>query len=94
VGTITIEDFLSDRTGGDIAPDGTRVILSTYAAGYELSLPDGAPFDEIWDQEPQRVDIGEHQQGEAITYSADGESLFATSEGPHAPLYRIDRSES
>jgi hypothetical protein len=92
VGTITIEDFLSDRTGGDISPDGTRVILSTYSAGYELSVPDGGTFDDIWKQEPQPIDIGEHQQGEAITYSADGDSLFATSEGPHPPLYRIDRN--
>jgi hypothetical protein len=91
IGTITINDFLSDRTGGDISPDGTRVILSTYAAGYELVLPAGAPFDEIWEQTPHRVEIGEHEQGEAIAYSSDGASLFATSEGAHPPLYRIDR---
>lgn len=93
VGTVRISDFLSDRTGGDISPDGTHVILCTYGAAYELTLPDGADFDQIWKQPLETIDIGVREQGEAITYSADGGSLFATSEGRGAPLYEIPVKE-
>ena len=93
VGTVRISDFLSDRTGGDISPDGDHVILCTYGAAYELTLPEGAAFDTIWKQPLETIDIGVRDQGEAITYSADGRSLFATSEGRGAPLYRIPVKE-
>lgn len=89
VGNIRISDLLSDRTGGDISPDGRRVVLVTYSAAYELELPEGASFDEIWGQSPTKIDVGAREQGEAITYSADGTALFTTSEGLRAPLYRI-----
>ena len=89
VGEIRISDLLSDRTGGDISPDGTRVVLSTYSAAYELELPQGAAFDEIWAQPLTKIDVGAREQGEAITYSADGTALFTTSEGSRPPLYRI-----
>lgn len=93
VGTVRISDFLSDRTGGDISPDGTHVVLCTYGAAYEIALPQGAPFDDIWEQPLTEIDIGAREQGEAITYSADGDSLFATSEGSRAPLYQIALKE-
>ena len=89
VGKIRISDLLSDRTGGDISPDGTRVVLSTYSAAYELELPAGASFDEIWVQPLTEIDVGAREQGEAITYSADGTALFTTSEGTRPPLYKI-----
>lgn len=74
-------------TGGEIAPDGKRVIICDYFAGYEFVLPDGASnFDEIWKQKPFVVELGDRKQGEAIGYSADGLSILATSEGKHAPI--------
>ncbi|MGH9284808.1 MAG: hypothetical protein ACRD0M_03915, partial [Acidimicrobiales bacterium] len=40
-------------TGGDIAPDGSRVALCSYTGGFELALhAPGAPFDTIWQQRP------------------------------------------
>jgi len=76
-------------TGGDISPDGTRMIISDYVAGYEWTLPANAPFDQIWSTPLTTVDIGKRDTGEAVCYSADGRSLFSTSEGDHAPLYQI-----
>jgi hypothetical protein len=79
-------------TGGDISPDGRRVILCDYLDGYELVLPDGdASFDDIWKQKPIEVDLGERDTGEAVAYSADGKSIFATTEGKHAPIIELDR---
>ncbi|MBX7054204.1 MAG: hypothetical protein K1X36_04540 [Pyrinomonadaceae bacterium] len=78
-------------TGGDISPDGTRVVLCDYAGAYEYRLPEGsANFDDIWRQFPEPVDIGDRLVGEAVCYSADGGSIFATSENAGSPFIRVD----
>lgn len=79
-------------TGGDVSPDGRHVVLCDYVAGYELTLPaDAAGFDDIFKQTPIRFDIGKREMGEAITYSRDGSSVFSTSEGVGAPIFRMVR---
>jgi len=79
-------------TGGDISPDGKRVVLCDYASAYEFSLPaDAADFDAIWSAEPSTIDLGERKVGEAICYAADGSSIFATSERKNAPFIRVMR---
>jgi hypothetical protein len=81
-------------TGGDISPDGTLVILCDYTRGYELQLPAGAQdFDVVWAQKPQPVELGERANGEAVSYSVDGNAIYATSEkrkGP-APVIEVKR---
>ena len=85
-------------TGGDISPDGRRVIISDYLGACELILPGkrGTAFDEIWKQSPMTVDIGGfpgvRRQGEAICYRADGLAILATSEGLPCPLIEVARS--
>jgi hypothetical protein len=77
-------------TGGDISPDAKRVVLCDYAQGYELRLPDNASsFDEIWQQTPEPIDLGKRPSGESVTYSMDGSSIFATSEGKNAPVIEV-----
>jgi hypothetical protein len=77
-------------TGGDISPDGRRVIICDYFNAYELVLPDKAKnFDEIWKETPLTVELGAREQGEAVGYSADGKSIFATSEKKNAPLIQV-----
>ncbi|MGI8470424.1 MAG: hypothetical protein ACR2N3_18445 [Pyrinomonadaceae bacterium] len=79
-------------TGGDISPDGKRAIICDYFSAYELILPDGAKnFDEIWRQKPLVIELGTRAQGEAVGYSADGKSIYATSEGKNSPLIEVDR---
>jgi len=79
-------------TGASIAPDGRRVIICDYSAGYELALPPGdTNFDDIWKQKPAVVDLGDRKQGESVTYTADGRSLMVTSEGKGAAIFEIDR---
>lgn len=78
-------------TGGDIAPDGKHAIICDYFNAYELTLPAGAKnFDDIWKQTPLVVELGKREQGEAVAYSADGKSIFATSEGKKPPLIQVD----
>lgn len=79
-------------SGGDISPDGLRVVLCTYADGEERTSPaDGGPFDRIWEQPVTSVDLGVRDQGEAVAYRLDGQAILATSEGAASPLYQTER---
>lgn len=79
-------------TGGDISPDGGRVIICDYFNAYELVLPEKAKnFDEIWKEKPVTVELGKREQGESVAYSADGKSIFAGSENKKSPLIEVRR---
>ncbi|MGC2238760.1 MAG: hypothetical protein WA584_21575 [Pyrinomonadaceae bacterium] len=79
-------------TGGDISPDGRRIIVCDYFDAYEFILPENAKdFNEIWKQKPVIIHLGEREVGEAVGYSADGKSIFATSENENSPLIEVKR---
>ena len=78
-------------TGGAISPDGKRVIICDYSSAYELQLGTMTNFDDVWKQKPVPVNLGERKQGEAVTYSADGGSVFATSEKKNSPVIEVKR---
>jgi hypothetical protein len=79
-------------TGGDISSDGKHVALCDYIDGYELTLPDGDKnFDDIWKQTPVEMDLGERDTGEAICYSLDGRTVYATTENKNAPIIEVRR---
>lgn len=79
-------------TGGEISPDGKRIILCDYFAGYELILPQNSQkFDDIWKEKPNKIELGERKQGEAICYSADGKKIYATSEGKNSPIIKVEK---
>lgn len=79
-------------TGGSISPDGKRVVVCDYFSAYEIVLPKGAKnFDEIWKQKPQKIELGQRAQGEAIAYAADGKAIYATSEEKDSPLIEVKR---
>lgn len=94
VSDFSIFATLSDLTGGDISPDGTRVAISTYGGWYELALDrrsSSGPADlsstSFWSVTPSLVGRTPPGQWEAIAYGADGRSLYMTSEGRRAPIY-------
>ncbi|MBC7927344.1 MAG: hypothetical protein H7039_16970 [Bryobacteraceae bacterium] len=74
-------------TGGDISPDGSRVVLCDYFGAVE------APFDPNWKMEWSVVDLGPREQGEAICYREDGKALLATTEGKEFPLIEVRRRD-
>jgi len=77
-------------TGGDISPDGLRVVLCDYFNAYEIVLPEKTKkFDEIWKQKPLIIELGKREQGEAVCYSADGKAVFATSENKNSPIIKV-----
>lgn len=79
-------------TGGDISPDGQRVVLCNYVSAYELQLAEASTsgFDAIWKQPVETISLGLRQQGEAVCYRLDGAAILATSEGRHAPLIEVE----
>lgn len=94
VGDIRVPSLLPGMiTGGDISPDGTRLILCDYFNAYEASLPENSRdrFDQIWKQSPAIIKLGERKQGEAICYRLDGRAILATSEGSHPALIEVER---
>ena len=79
-------------TGGDISPDGRRVILCDYRQAYEFELSAlVSDFDEIWKQKPYAFEIGRRKTGEAVCYSVDGNEIFATSEGKNPSIVSVTR---
>ena len=94
VGEVLIPNLFGGMvTGGDISPDGRRVVLCDYLSAYVMRLPEGSgEFDEIWRQPLMTISLGPRQQGEAICYRLDGAALMATSEKRPTPLIEVSLS--
>lgn len=78
-------------TGGDISPDGKRLVLRTYLAAYEWQIP-AAGVPAAFDSTPIQIRLPLEPQGEGIGYSRDGQSLYISSEDPFGtspPVYRL-----
>lgn len=81
-------------TDGAFSPDGKRVMLCDKDGGYELIRPEGADGpDAIWTQKPIVVNLGDRKQGEGVSYSPDGNSVYASSEKKNAALFRVTRKK-
>jgi hypothetical protein len=94
VGDIRVPSLLPGMiTGGDISPDGRKVVLCDYFNAYEASLPEASSlkFDDIWKQPPAIIRLGQRQQGEAVCYRLDGRAIVATSEGTRPALIEAER---
>lgn len=73
-------------TGGTISPARDRVVLRTYVAGWWWPVAPGQSVAEAMTAIPERIALPLMRQGEAITFSADGETLYVSSEGSPALL--------
>lgn len=81
-------------TGGDISPDGRRMLICDYTQAYEYELPAGNDdWTTIFRQTPLAIALGKRRYGEAITYDWDGRSIIATSEGTAAPIIEVRRKQ-
>ncbi|QFG21915.1 hypothetical protein [Actinomadura sp. WMMB 499] len=84
-----VADAPAMATGAAFAPDGRTCVIRTYfgASVYEVGA-DGRPGERIGS-----VDVPGQEQGEAITYTADGRSVLVSSEGAEQPVYRVPLPE-
>lgn len=79
-------------TGGDISPDGNRVVICDYRQAYEFTLETpSSSFDTIWKVTPEPIDLGRREAGEAICYNVDGTTLYATSESKNSPIIEVKK---
>lgn len=77
-------------TGGAVSADGKRVVIRTYLAACVFTLPAGRPFEEVFQQKPQVINLVGEPQGEGICFARNGD-LISTSEsprrGPRFPIF-------
>lgn len=73
-------------TGGAISPAADRVVLRTYVGAWWWDIAPGQSIADAMTAIPQRISLPIMRQGEAITFSADGKTLYVTSEGSPALL--------
>ena len=97
VATLSLPDsspvtlIIGQVTGGDISPDGTRVVVCDYFSAWEAVVPRGKRFDSVWTGRWTRFSLGSRAQGEGICYRHDGKAVIATSEGERFPLIEVER---
>ncbi|MFI6265415.1 hypothetical protein [Micromonospora sp. NPDC051006] len=70
----------SSVTGAATASDGRRVVLRTYADAFEFDVTGGDVITALTTGTPRITALPDEPQGESISYSRDGRSLFTVSE--------------
>ncbi|MEV6350100.1 hypothetical protein [Actinoplanes sp. NPDC051851] len=75
-------------TGAATSPDGSRVVLRTYADAFEYDVTDGDVLTAITEGTPRRIAMPDEPQGESVTYTPDGTALLTISEGEKPKILR------
>lgn len=78
-------------TGACFAPDGSRMVVSTYSSLYEWLLPKEKTLAEALQQAPVRIEPKLLRQAEGVCYDSDSRTLWITSEHLPTPLLRVTR---
>ena len=78
-------------TGGANSPDGTRVVLRTYADAFEFQVTGGDVVRAITTGTPRVIPLPDEPQGESVAYDHDGASLLTISEQDGAAKPKILR---
>ncbi|MCA9526098.1 MAG: hypothetical protein KC549_07345, partial [Myxococcales bacterium] len=81
----------ASTTGGDIAPDGSAIVVRTYSAAFLWRRAPGATIAEAFATEPCALPRPRDPQGEAIGFARDGRGLYTVSEGAGTPVYFWER---
>jgi hypothetical protein len=80
-------------TGGDISPNGKRLVVRTYEEAFEWRLNGDSPeaLKAAFARPPRYVKLPAIPSGEAICYSRKGDSLLVSTEGGSAPVNELRR---
>jgi len=78
-------------TSASFAPDGSRMVVSTYSSLYEWLLPKEKTLAEALKEAPVRIEPELLRQMEGVCYDSDSRTLWITSEHLPTPLVRITR---
>ena len=80
-------------TGGDVSPDGLRVIVRGMFNASLWTRPAGEPLWHAFSGKAVALPIASEPQGEAICFDSEGAGYFTISEGRHPPLYYFGPAE-
>lgn len=78
-------------TSASFAPDGSRMVVSTYSSLYEWLLPKEKSLAEALKEPPVRIEPDLLRQLEGVCYDSDSRTLWIISEHLPTPLVRITR---
>ncbi len=81
-------DNIYPVTGGDVFPDGSRVILRDYLSAYDLTRPPGGAFADVFSSLPLQITLVQEAQGESLAVGLSGEALYTVGEGYHVPIHK------
>ncbi len=82
-------DWISQPTGFDISPDGTKAVVITYRSLYRYHRQENEDWLTAMQRKPEEVVGPPAVQNEAITYSTDGKEIYVTTEKRPAPIHRV-----
>ncbi len=83
-------DWISQPTGLDISPDGSEAVIISYRSVYRYLRRDNEDWVVSMSRKPTELVGPRAVQNEAIAFSADGQSIFVTTEKLPAPIFRIE----
>jgi hypothetical protein len=75
-------------TGGELSPMGDGILLRTYTSVFFWSRPSSASIVDAFAGAPRQLLAPDEEQGESITFTADGSSYLTVSEDEQAPVFR------
>ena len=82
--------WVSQPTGMDISPDGSLAAVLTYRSLYLFEREEGETWAEAFQRQPREFVGPPGTHDEAVAFSADGKTIYVTTERRPAPIYRLD----
>lgn len=77
-------------TAADAHPEGRSVLVRSYGRAWLYRAPDGGPLSSAWSAAPVEVPAPSQPQGEAVSWTADGQGYLLGTEGAGEGLFRVD----
>jgi hypothetical protein len=90
---VAVLPFASFPTGGDVSPDGRRVLVRGYFHVALWNRPAGEPLWHAFSSKPAALPVANEPQGEGICFDSQGKGYFTISEGLHPTLYYFAPAE-
>jgi len=82
--------WVSQPTGMDISPDGRLAAVLTYRSLYLFQREDSETWAKAFQRQPREFVGPPGTHDEAVAFSADGKTIYVTTERRPAPIYRLD----
>lgn len=89
-----VKDWSWQPAAMDFSRDGRHAVVLTYESVYLYRREANQSWYQALSQEPLGLSIRPLRDAESVAFSADGRSLYVTTEGKNPPLIRIDIADA